>query len=449
MKGFVVNLWDALTVYVRLRRILEEIRVSQSSTISSQASLISELVRLVKSRGEVNDSLAKAVQDGLRYGREPWSRVSTSSLPQSAVDGIIHVLELMFESRADVAQALSKELVAQDPLALNQGVVERLSPRQRLDVLKRFCSDPRYRHRLHLVDVLRSKTVIAQQQDANLSLDEYAASLAMQAGGATNSEAVGSPVQSGEGVSCEISCPLFTGDRFIVLQNDLLGRLLQRQGYIEPGLTQFILLNLKPDAVFFDVGAHFGYYTRLAAHILDSPRQIHAFEPTPSSFQILQRNCQDLARPVLNNAAVWAQTGKVTFTELGTTLSAFNTLLEPRLTEMHLENAIRLRHTVAAVSLDDYSAGLGVVPDFIKIDAENAESAIVKGMEGLLVNARPIVTLEVGDFEAPDVPSSRQLVETMMRFGYDGFEFYDGRIRTHEPRDRYPYDNLFFVPKPG
>jgi FkbM family methyltransferase len=251
-----------------------------------------------------------------------------------------------------------------------------------------------------------------------------------------------------DGAGAEVSCWLFWGDRLRFEAGDWIGEQLRRDHFIEIGLTQFIIQHLDRDAVFFDVGAHLGYYSLLASTLLASPSQIHAFEPTGKVFRVLERNCRHLEGIHLNNTAVWSATQDIAFTELGDIFSAFNSAMSPRLTELHLKRTTPTVRTVPAESLDDYCVRTGVVPGFVKIDVESAEMEVLRGMKSLLTDARPIVTLEVGDLDLPHVPPSRLLVQTMLEAGYQALQHSQGAIRPHTVRERYEYDNILFLP-PG
>lgn len=220
-----------------------------------------------------------------------------------------------------------------------------------------------------------------------------------------------------------------------------------RYGLTEPGLTAFMLQVLKPGQVFIDVGAHFGYFTLLGARLVGRGGQVHSFEPTPSTFEILRINAGGRLGVVLNQCAAWSQAGQLKLRDFGGRLSAFNSAFPPRLDQHGGRPASGKWIEVDAVALDDYCATRGLSPQFIKIDAESAERQIIGGMERLLGEDRPAVTVEVGDFDIEGVPASIELLDTLMLKDYRPFEFHGGSIRPHVLRDRYEYDNILLVPE--
>lgn len=52
-------------------------------------------------------------------------------------------------------------------------------------------------------------------------------------------------------------------------------------------LTRLMLKILREDEIFYDVGAHVGFYTLLASAISQSGR-IYAFEPNPYVYRVLK-----------------------------------------------------------------------------------------------------------------------------------------------------------------
>jgi hypothetical protein len=54
-------------------------------------------------------------------------------------------------------------------------------------------------------------------------------------------------------------------------------------------LTRYLLRFLRDDEVFYDVGAHIGFYTLLASSILRRGR-VYGFEPNPYVYRALKAN---------------------------------------------------------------------------------------------------------------------------------------------------------------
>jgi hypothetical protein len=104
-------------------------------------------------------------------------------------------------------------------------------------------------------------------------------------------------------------------------------------------------------------------------------------------------------------------------------------------------------YDVKAISIDKYIEKSGARPDFIKIDAENAEYDILKGMTNTLRNVRPTITLEVGDVNEGEFKNSVTCVHFLLEHNYKVFELRDGALREHVPSEKYSHTNLLFIPQ--
>jgi hypothetical protein len=90
-------------------------------------------------------------------------------------------------------------------------------------------------------------------------------------------------------------------------------------GSYEPQMQSLIAREVKPDAVFYDVGANVGFYSLLASILVD-PGKVFAFEPLPSNIVYL---CRHLALNAVKNVEVFElaicdQVGASSFEEEGT-----------------------------------------------------------------------------------------------------------------------------------
>lgn len=139
---------------------------------------------------------------------------------------------------------------------------------------------------------------------------------------------------------------------------------------------------VTPGAVAYDVGAHVGFYTLLLSKLVGPSGSVYAFEPFPRNLSFLQHH---VAKNGLQNvrvieAAVSDSSGAVQF-EAGPTSSMG-----------HISGKGDL--TVRSEQLDDVVEQRRIAaPDFIKIDVEGAEVAVLRGASKLLNDARPVVLL--------------------------------------------------------
>jgi FkbM family methyltransferase len=219
---------------------------------------------------------------------------------------------------------------------------------------------------------------------------------------------------------------------------------IYRYGFFEADVSHMFLETLKPGMTFFDVGAHIGYFTCLASYLVGPQGQVHSFEPTPTTFEVLTANAREKSNIKLNNVAVFSSETQLTFKDFGITHSAYNSAAGAKLTDdKHL--AASRSYQVRTTMLDEYAKSTGTKPDMIKIDAENAEFEILSGMRRLLREAKPVVTLEVDDTgKDPASGGSARVVQLLEEHGYTAFEWRDNRLQPHVKRKEYGYGNLLF-----
>ena len=231
---------------------------------------------------------------------------------------------------------------------------------------------------------------------------------------------------------------LFWGQSMRVQFPDAVGIHLLRYGYFEQDMTRFFLNHLHPGDRFYDIGAHFGFFSLLAAALVNPDGRVVAVEPTPRTAVVLESNLAGMAGTQVLRCAAHETTGELTFTDYGIARSAFNSLHG----DPAEDKGVRL--TVEAVPLDTIVERTNVVPDVIKIDAERAESSILRGAAKTLREASPLITLEMGDADEKD-GHSRALIEQMAEMGYQPHEIdAGGSLTPHRPQTHYGYTNLVF-----
>ena len=145
----------------------------------------------------------------------------------------------------------------------------------------------------------------------------------------------------------------------------------------------------------FDVGGHIGYFSLIAATLLQPEGSIIAFEPSPQNASQFRQNLEvnpDLARMVrLEEAAVSDAPGTAVF-EVGDN-SYVGHLAADSGTKVQSAATVRVRTIV----LDTFAEAEALWPDFVKVDAEGAESMIFRGMQKILAARRPTLLVEIHD----------------------------------------------------
>jgi FkbM family methyltransferase len=139
---------------------------------------------------------------------------------------------------------------------------------------------------------------------------------------------------------------------------------------------------LHEGAVFVDIGANVGYFTRLAGTLVGPSGRVFAFEPMPRAYWLLQLNTKRFSNTRLFQAAVSDQPGEQTFYVRS---SGDLSSLDPG------PDAVAVR--VAVTTLDNTLSGLERL-DLIKIDVEGFEPEVLRGGREVIASRRPLVCFE-------------------------------------------------------
>ena len=154
----------------------------------------------------------------------------------------------------------------------------------------------------------------------------------------------------------------------------------------EPEETQFFIDNLKEGMRVVDVGANIGYYTTLFSRLVGATGSVIAFEPDPTNFGLLKKNCNanGCQNVKLENLALSDQDGTA---------------------KLHLSEVNRGDHRMSSsddgletieiktVRLDDFLQGREGF-DLLKMDIQGHEFHALMGMEGLLNRQNITIVME-------------------------------------------------------
>lgn len=165
--------------------------------------------------------------------------------------------------------------------------------------------------------------------------------------------------------------------------------------FSEIKLAKFLIKNLNDGDIFFDVGAHYGYFTLLGAHLVGKLGKVFAFEASPATFKILHKNKNNFENIETYNQAVSDKSGELTFYEFPNLFSEFNSIYinQHQNSEWFIGNKPK-KVKVAAIVLDDFLSTNKHHTKIIKIDVEGAEYEVIKGLQNYLTQNQPIIVLE-------------------------------------------------------
>lgn len=143
------------------------------------------------------------------------------------------------------------------------------------------------------------------------------------------------------------------------------------------------LLNKTPDGIFFDVGANVGQTARFMRREFPSA-VIHAFEPVPDTFEILERNASAMDKLYIHKIALSDSDRVVDFSYVPNAEQR-NSIENCRYDDD--PSARRARATV--MTIDNFCSANGIERiTLIKTDTEGHDASVLSGARGLLFNAR-------------------------------------------------------------
>ncbi len=160
-------------------------------------------------------------------------------------------------------------------------------------------------------------------------------------------------------------------------------------------LAKFLISNLNEQDVFFDVGAHYGYFSMLASKLVGQLGKVYSFEASPKTYEILVKNASDCANVISSNLAVSDSSSFLEFYEFPNLYSEYNTLdVDQFKNESWFTNSKPTAVKIKSVTLDKFVEQELVKPQIIKIDVEGAEYQVINGSRGYLEENAPLIVME-------------------------------------------------------
>ena len=172
---------------------------------------------------------------------------------------------------------------------------------------------------------------------------------------------------------------------------DFIGRKVLKSGIYD--LETLVLLEslfkaMSP-GVILDVGANIGNHTLMFSRYA---QRVLAFEPGHRAFGVLQQNLAANGLDhvtALNVGLSDTDATQTLYVELSGNLGESSLTLQNLTSDQYLEDTIALRVGDAVVA----EQGVGQV-DFIKIDVEGHEQAVIQGLRQTIRSSRPVVLME-------------------------------------------------------
>jgi len=177
---------------------------------------------------------------------------------------------------------------------------------------------------------------------------------------------------------------------------------------------------------FVDVGSHLGYEAMVATELVGEGGRVLALEPQLELAVHARKSLRGSSQARVLVAAAGHANGVMRFRQKERLLSAFSggaSLvdggIETQVTQVTLDSALRSDERPV---------------DFLKIDVEGGELAVLEGSVDVLREDRPLVVAEVGMAGEPQRATQlARLVAFLEPYGYAPFDFdYDGDARVME-----------------
>lgn len=206
--------------------------------------------------------------------------------------------------------------------------------------------------------------------------------------------------------------------------------------------SPFILPLIPAGGHVLDIGANVGYLSKLFAQRAGAGGRVVSVEPIPATYDVLANNMRTLFPATVTTLAccVSDRPGEVAMTVPryeggGENYYESHIVTDPADAASGL---IRVPARTMAQIIDEQ----GLRPDFIKIDVEGHELAVIQGAADYLSRHRPPLLIEVaGDPDQAGAPAAR-LFDVLNGWGYRPRVIRDGRLDDRRTGDR-SVDYLF------
>src|SRR3989344_1605836 len=181
-------------------------------------------------------------------------------------------------------------------------------------------------------------------------------------------------------------------------------------GRYELETTRLFKHIVKPGMIVIDIGAHIGYFSRLAAKRVGKKGHIYAFESDPENRSLLMKNVARYPWVHIRDEAVSDIDGPIIFYHLKRSTGCHTTIPTDERSE---------QFTVPATRLDTFFEKNRIQRvDLIKIDIEGGEIRALKGMLGVL-RKKPRLIIEYNPSAlARSGASDEALFELLQQYGY-------------------------------
>lgn len=180
----------------------------------------------------------------------------------------------------------------------------------------------------------------------------------------------------------------------------------------ENALLLYLYSRLKAGDVFYDIGANYGFYSKLA-ELKGSKISVHSFEPNRHVYELLKKSLSKKA--CVNNIALGGTDGFIDFYHSNKVGSGKYTTCPETLTDRDSFS----KQQIAQLTLDTYVKN-NPEPTILKIDVEGAELTVLSGAKKTLSASNPTVIMEIWGGEK-GTRFSTPAIDFMNQLGYKSY----------------------------
>lgn len=253
----------------------------------------------------------------------------------------------------------------------------------------------------------------------------------------------------------QVTCKLFMGEKVKVILPAATDIYLTggKTHNSEIRLAKFLIKNLNNNDKFWDLGAHYGYFSILSSRLVGEGGNVVSIEAAPSSFKILNTNTHAFKNIQILNNVMSDKMEQVSFYELPNIYSEYNTTDVKQFAQEKWFSKIKPQQMeITSTTLDSLFHQLKQLPDVIKIDVEGGEYKVINGGLNLFKNEikSPVVIMEYLAPERNNQPHIKA-ADTLRNLGYkayaiqrDGTLILINNIEEHFLRNNLESDNIVF-----
>jgi len=162
----------------------------------------------------------------------------------------------------------------------------------------------------------------------------------------------------------------------------------------EPYMAAVIARHLPRGGTFYDVGAHFSFWSVYAARVAGANAHVLSFEPS-DAFDVLASNTRTFPQVDRRRCAVSDRDADTVFYAQGLSASGSLSHAVTQINQHHLPTVPISPLPVRARTLDSVSLETRRDPDLIKVDVEGNERRVLEGAASLIERSRPTWVIEV------------------------------------------------------